>query len=64
MSKAGVINMSGSCRGNTHTGMAAHHFLETVINFARLFAHVEKIQDLLTTAEKAVTSCFLHRKEK
>jgi hypothetical protein len=41
---------------NTHTGWTAHHFLKTVVNFARLFGQVEKIQDLLTTAEKAATS--------
>jgi hypothetical protein len=32
--------------------------LETVVNFAKLFAQVEKIQDLLTTAEKSATSVF------
>jgi hypothetical protein len=43
-------------RINTHTGTGRTSILETVVNFARLFAQVEKIQDLLTTAEKAATS--------
>jgi hypothetical protein len=63
MSKAGVKSKSGSCRGKTHTGTTAYHFLETVVIFAKLFAQVEKFRTFLTTAEKSATS-VLHRKEK
>jgi hypothetical protein len=41
---------------NTHTGTGCTSLLETAVYFARLFAQVEKTQDLLTTAEKATTS--------
>jgi hypothetical protein len=43
---------------NTHTGMTANHFKKLVNIFAKLFAQVEKIQDLFCYCRKACTSVF------
>jgi hypothetical protein len=40
----------------THTRTDHTSHLEAAVILARLFAQVEKIQDLLTTAEKSATS--------